>query len=92
MNLSALIAQLIAVAKADAAKSILPLLANFFTSIAANPTAVNITVQLAQLQVGVLAALPAIGQDELKNLANVLNAEAQKILATPPATTTVTTP
>ena len=77
MNLSAIITQLVAIAKADAAKDILPLLAQFFTSIAANPSAVNVTLQLTQLNVSILATLPTIATDELKALAAIVNAAAQ---------------
>lgn len=81
MNLSAIIAALVAVAKADAAKGLLPVLATFFNSVATNPTEINFVVQLSQLQVAVLAALPGIAQDELKTIATLLNTEAQALLA-----------
>lgn len=81
MNISQIVSQLIAVAKADAAKTILPLLAAFFTSIATNPTAINVTAQVAKLQVDLIAALPSIELDVLKQLASILNAEAQALLS-----------
>lgn len=79
-NLGQILEQLIAIAKADAAKAALPLLATFFSSIASNPTTINVTVQLAQLQVGLIAALPTIEQDLLKQIAALLNTEAQTLL------------
>lgn len=81
MNLSAIFSSLVAIAKADAAKAILPSLAAFFNSIATNPTEINIVAQLAQLQVSVMAALPGIAQDELKAIASLLSAEATALLA-----------
>ncbi len=80
MNLGQIISQLVAIVKLDAAKSALPLLAAFFTSISVDPTAVNITAQLAKLEVDLLAALPAIEQDVLKELAALVSAEAQALL------------
>jgi hypothetical protein len=86
MNLGQILTQLIAIVKADAAKSALPLLATFFTSIAGNPTAINIAAQLAKLEVGLLAALPGIEQDVLKEVAAIVSAEAQAALGgAPPA-------
>ena len=87
MNIGQLIDQLIAIVKADAAKTILPLLANFFTSIAANPNELNITVQLTKLNVEVLAALPGLEQDVLKQIASTISTwanAAAAVAATPP--------
>lgn len=81
MNLASIISSLVAVAKADAAKAVLPALAAFFNSVATNPTEINFVAQLAQLQVAVISALPGIAQDELKALATILNNEAQALLA-----------
>ena len=85
MTLSQIIASLIAIAKADAAKEALPALAAFFTSFSSNPTAINMVAQLAQLEVSLLAALPGIEQDVLKELATLVNTEAQALLAPKPA-------
>lgn len=82
MNLNAIIVQLLAIAKNDALKSVLPLLAQFFTSISTDPTALNIAAQLASLEVGILAALPGIAQDELKGLADIVNTELQTLKTT----------
>jgi len=81
MNLSAILTQLIAVAKADAGKLVLPALVTFLQGIASNPNALNLTVGLAKLNVDLLAALPTIGQDELKALSTLLATEAQTLLA-----------
>lgn len=69
--------------KTDAATMLLPPIAKFFNSIAGNPTALNIAVAAAQLNVEVMAALPTIGQDELKAIATLIN-NAVQAAATPP--------
>jgi hypothetical protein len=79
MNIAAILQQLIAIAKMDAAKTALPAIAAFFNSIASNPTAINVTVQLAELQVALIASLPTIEQDILKQIASVISTEAQTI-------------
>ena len=80
MNITQILQQLIAIAKMDAAKAALPAIAAFFNNIASNPTAVNVTVQLAELQVALIAAVPGIEQDLLKQIATVISTEAQTIL------------
>jgi hypothetical protein len=85
MNLTQILTQLIAIAKTDVNKVLLPLIAAFFSSISTNPTQVNIAAQLAKLEVDVLAALPSIGQDVLAQFAALVNAEMQQLLATPTA-------
>jgi hypothetical protein len=77
---SSILATLIAVAKGDAAKLVLPLLANFLNSIATNPTELNIVAQLAAFEAGLLTVLPQIGQDEIKALAAQIQAEATSLL------------
>lgn len=76
VSFSALIKDLVTVAKQDAGKVILPLIINFINAIAANPTKLVIVVQLAKLQADVMAAMPEIAQDELKTLASFLSQEA----------------
>jgi len=84
MNLGNILTQMIDTAKADVNKAALPMLANFFQSIAANPTALNITAQLAKLQVDLLATLPGIQQDVMAQMAALLNQEAQALLSQAP--------
>lgn len=84
MNLSTIIAQLVAIVKADAAKTILPALSTFFTNLASNPSNLNLTVQLAQLQVTVMTELPTVEVDVLKQLASLTSAAAAAAAA--PAT------
>lgn len=83
MNISQILAQLIAIAKTDINKELLPILAAFFTNISTNPTTINITAQLAKAEVDLLATLPSIGQDVLQQLAQLVNAEAQQLLTAP---------
>jgi hypothetical protein len=75
MNLATFIQQILAIVRNDAATKALPLLAQFFTNIAQNPTAINITVQMASLNAQLLAVLPGIEQDVLTSIAAQLNAE-----------------
>jgi hypothetical protein len=77
---SAILQALITVAKTDAQKLVLPLLANFLNSIATNPTEINIIAQLASFEAGLLAVLPTIEQDELKELSSILQTEATSLL------------
>lgn len=81
LSISAIIQQLIQLAKTDAKKLVLPLLANFLTSVGNNPSEPNLIVQLAVLEAGLLAALPQIEQDEVKELAQLMIAEAQTLNA-----------
>jgi hypothetical protein len=87
MNLSTFISNLLAIVRNDAATKALPLLAQFFTNISTNPTAVNITVQLASLNAQLLAVLPGIEQDVLTSIAAQLNAEVQNLAKSVPAAT-----
>jgi hypothetical protein len=80
-NISTVLAPLIAIAKQDTAKLILPQLITFLTSISTNPNEVNILASVAKLEVDVLAALPTIAQDELKALAQIIQTEATALLA-----------
>lgn len=85
MNLGSVFKELVAAAKADEGKVLLPLIANVATSVASNPTGINIVAQGTSLLEGAVAAQPNIGQDILKDLASVINAEAQALLAAPKA-------
>lgn len=82
MNIAQILQQLIAIAKTDLNKAALPLIAAFFTNIAANPTALNITAQLTKLEVDLLAALPGIEQGLLAQLAALVNTQMQQVLTT----------
>lgn len=80
MNPSQILTQLLALAKTDAAKTVLPLLQAFLTSVVANPTQLNLVAQVAKFEADFLAAIPGIGQDILKDLAQLVNAEAELLL------------
>lgn len=81
MNLGAVFKELLAAAKADEGKALLPLIGAAATSLATNPTAANGVVQGSKLLADAIAAQPNIGQDILKDLATVVNTEAQLLLA-----------
>jgi hypothetical protein len=85
VNIAQILSQLIAIAKTDLNKELLPVIATFFNSIATNPTQINIAAALAKAEVDLLAALPSIGQDVLKQLAALVNTQMQTLLATPVA-------
>jgi hypothetical protein len=72
---------LVNVAKLDTSKTVLPLIGNFVNSLAMNPNELNLVVQLASLEAGLLAAVPGIEQDELKELATLIQQEATALLA-----------
>lgn len=74
-SLGTLIQEAIAAAKNDAIKVGLPVLGSFFTNIGSNPSVANVTVQLAALQVNLLAALPNLEQAVIKDIAALLQAE-----------------
>lgn len=64
---------LLELAKNDALKGALPPLAAFFTNVAGNPSAVNVCVQLAKLQIDLLAALPTVEKDLLTAIGQMIN-------------------
>lgn len=78
--MSDVISGAVALAKTDAQKAALPLLATFFTSIAADSSAVNIMLQLAKLNASLLAALPSIERDVLASIANQVQAAAAALV------------
>lgn len=90
MNLGQIFSQLVAAAKADEEKALLPLIATAATNLAVNPTAVNFVAQGSLLLSGAVAAQPGIGQDVLKDLATAVNTELQSLIAAQPATTAKT--
>ena len=95
LSISQIASQLIGIAKADVAQDILPAAATFFNSLAANPSKLNLAVQVAVLEGAVLQALPKIETDELKALATVLTTEASAALsasASTPATAAAAKP
>jgi hypothetical protein len=83
MSLGDALKSLVDLVKNDALKAALPPLAAFFTDVANNPSAVNVAVELAKLQVNLLAALPAVEKDVLTNIATMIN--NQLATATAPA-------
>jgi hypothetical protein len=85
MNISEALQQLISLAKTDALKAALPALATFLSNIAANPSGLNIAAQLAKLQIDLITALPGIEQDLLKQIATIIQTEAQALLSKAPA-------
>lgn len=85
MDLKALFEQLLAIAKADELKVILPALANFFNSVSGNPTAANWVVQFTALQAAVIAAQPGIQQAMLQQIAQAVNQAAAALLTPKPA-------
>lgn len=80
MNLAQFFSSLVAAAKADEEKALLPILVTTATSIAANPTAANFVASGAGLLAGAIAAQPNIGQDLLKDLATAIETEAQTLV------------
>lgn len=83
MNLAQIFQMIVQVAKNDATKSILPHVSAFLNSVASNPTAINFVAQLAQLQAQILADLPAIEQDILKQIATTVATEAAALANKP---------
>lgn len=81
MSIGQAVSGIVAIVKMDGAKVILPALASFLNDVAANPSGLNLTVKLAKLQIDVIAALPSIETDVLKQLATEINNEAQTLLA-----------
>lgn len=81
MNIGQLFQTLLTIVKTDELKAIVPALAAFFNSISTNPNALSVTAAFTKLQVDVMAAQPAIGQDVLKNIADIVNTAAQSLLA-----------
>jgi hypothetical protein len=86
MNLSLIFQMLVLAAKSSEEKALLPLVAVAATSIAANPTGLNIVAQGNAFLAGAISAQPNIGQALLKDLATVINTEAQALLSAPSAT------
>lgn len=66
---------LLALIKNDALKAALPPLAAFFTNVAGNPSALNVTLQLAKLQVDLLTALPSVEKDLFMTIAAEINSQ-----------------
>lgn len=79
MNLNDIVSQAVTTAKSDVLKAALPILAAFFNSIAADSSAINLTVQLAKLNADLLAALPGIEHDILSGIAGQVSAAALSI-------------
>jgi hypothetical protein len=81
VNLSQIFSSLVAAAKTDEEKALLPLVAAVATSIATNPTGLNIVAQGNAFLAGAISVQPNIGQALLKDLATVINTEAQALLS-----------
>ena len=79
MNIGDALKNLIELAKNDALKAALPAVATFFTNIAGNTSAANITVQLAKLQMDLLAALPSVEKDLFIAIAQMINEQVANI-------------
>lgn len=79
MNVGDALKSLLDLVKNDALKAALPPLAVFFTNVAAAPTALNITVQLAKLQIDLLSALPTIEKDLFTAIAGLINEQVANI-------------
>lgn len=79
MSLGDALKSLVDLAKNDALKQALPPLAAFFTDVANNPSGVNVAVELAKLQVNLLAALPAVEKDVLTSIATMINNQLASI-------------
>jgi hypothetical protein len=87
MNVGQIFAQIVAAAKLDEEKALVPLIGAAATNIAANPVAANFVVQGTQLLTGIIAAQPNIGQDLLKDLAAQINTDLQGVIAAQPTVT-----
>lgn len=83
LDLGQIIAQLIALAKTDELAALMPALAAFFTSIAADHSQINLVEQLAKLEVDLIAAQPGVATDVLKQIAADIQAEAQSQVKKP---------
>lgn len=79
MNVGDALKSLLELVKNDALKGALPALAAFFTNVAGNPSAMNLTVQLAKLQVDLLAALPTVEKDLFIAIAQMINEQVANI-------------
>lgn len=79
MNVGDALKSLLELAKNDVLKGALPALAAFFTNVAGNTSAVNITVQLAKLQVDLLAALPTVEKDLLGAIAQMITEQVSSL-------------
>lgn len=69
------------VAKNDLIKDALPALNKFFQSVAATPGTLNLAVQLAALQVDLLAAIPKLESDVVKDISVLIQADLQTLTA-----------
>ena len=87
--LGTLIESIITVVKTDAVATGLPVVNNFFQSVAANPSTSNVAAQLAALDVNLLAAVPNLEAAVTKDIAALLQTEVQALAAqteAPPTT------
>jgi len=81
VTLQQFIAAIVSVIKNDALKAGLPALASFFTAVAADPSHANILAQIAKLEIDLIATVPSIEQDVFKQIAALIETEAQALTA-----------
>ncbi len=79
--MNALLQAILAAVKTDALKVALPIIQQFFSDVAANPSQSNIVAKLAKLQVDLMAALPDLQAAVAKDLATILEAEINTLVA-----------
>lgn len=82
-DVSTVLEGLIAVVKTNELKALQTPLADFFTSITATPTLLNIAAQVALFNAKFVAAQSGIEQSVLTAMANVVNTHVQAALASP---------
>lgn len=68
--------------KTDALKLAAPALGAFFTSIGANPSKINVMNQLILLEASLLADLPQLEQDTIKQIGAFVQSEIASATAT----------
>jgi hypothetical protein len=81
LALGTFLQSLITIVKTDALKDGLPIISAFFANISANPTQANIVAQLAVLEVSLMAALPNLESDIIKDLVALLQQQAAALTA-----------
>ena len=75
MNLQQIVQQLIAIAKTDELRVLMPSFAAFFSSISVDHTVVNLTLQLGKLDASLLAAQPGVATDVIKQISADIQAK-----------------
>jgi hypothetical protein len=80
-SISAFVQAAITIVKDDALTGALPVLNGFFTNIQANPSTANLTAQSAALEVALLAALPNIEGQVIKDMAALVQSQIDALIA-----------